>query len=115
MRKLALIFVFVVVVVVGTPVLLGTITWVRMTERYQGYDAAEQFVEIPQGAGAAEIRRRVVDAGVVRDALMWRAALWWTGQSQTLQAGEYRFDRPLSAVEVAEKIGRGDVYARRIT
>ena len=30
---------------------------------YQGYTGAEQFVEIPQGAGPASISRRLVEAG----------------------------------------------------
>jgi len=41
--------------------------------------------------------------------------LWMTGQGRRLQAGEYRFDRPMSARQVADKIARGDVYVRPIT
>ena len=94
---------------------LGNLVWSRMFEPYKGYDGAEQFVEIPAGAGTAEIRRRLLDARVVRDEYAFRAALWWTGNARSLQAGEYRFDRPLSAVDVAERLGRGDIYSRRIT
>jgi UPF0755 protein len=115
MRQFALLFVLVVVAIVGSLVLVGTVTWTRITERYRGYDAAEQFVEIPAGAGAGEVRRRLVDAGVVRDDLTARAALLWTGHAQRLKAGEYLFDRPLSAVDVFERIARGDVYTRRLT
>jgi UPF0755 protein len=32
-----------------------------------------------------------------------------------MKAGEYRFDRPLTAVEVVERLARGDVYTRRLT
>ena len=32
-----------------------------------------------------------------------------------LQAGEYRFDRPRCAVDVIERLARGDVYARPLT
>ena len=82
---------------------------------FKGYDAAEQFVEIPQGAGSAAIAKRLADAGVVRDVNSFRLALWLTGAARRLQAGEYRFDRPLSARQVADKIARGDVYVRPIT
>jgi UPF0755 protein len=51
----------------------------------------------------------------VQDALTLRLALRWTGASRGLQAGEYRFDRPMTAVEVVNKIARGDVYGQRIT
>jgi len=114
-RKLALAFILSVIVIVGVPVFAGTILWVRMTDLYRGYDEAEQFVQIPQGAGTADIGRRLVDGGVVKDTWAFRAAVWWTGAGRTLKAGEYRFDRPISAVSVVEKIARGDVYGRRVT
>lgn len=82
---------------------------------YKGYAETEQFVEVPQGVGTAAIGRRLVDAGVVRDVNTFRLALWMTGQGRHLQAGEYRFDRPMSARQVAEKIGRGEVYVHPIT
>jgi len=82
---------------------------------YKGYDAAEQFVEIPQGSGSATIARRLTDAGVVQDVSRFRIALWVTGAGRRLQAGEYRFDRPMSPREVVDKIARGDVFVTPIT
>jgi len=41
--------------------------------------------------------------------------LWLTGEGRRLQAGEYRFDHPVSAREVADKIARGEIYVRPIT
>jgi UPF0755 protein len=93
----------------------GSVLWGRLHEPYKGYDGAEQFVQIPAGAGAADIQRRLIDAQLVRDPFTLRAALRWTGSSRALKAGEYRFDRPMTAVEVVEKLARGDVYGRRIT
>jgi len=82
---------------------------------FKGYDAPELFVEIPQGAGSAAIARRLADAGVVQNVNSFRLALWITGKGRHLQAGEYRFDQPVSARQVADKIARGDVYVRPIT
>jgi UPF0755 protein len=115
MRKLALAFIFFIIFLVGVPVFVGTLAWVRVTDLYRGYQATEQFVEIPPGAGTAEIGRRLVDAGVVHDTWTFKAALWWTGRGRTLKAGEYRFDRPLTALAVVDKIARGEVYGRRVT
>jgi len=103
------------VLVVIVTVLFGSVVWGRLHEPYKGYEGGEQFVEIPPRAGAADIRQRLLEAKVVRDPLTLRAALRWTGSSRALKAGEYRFDRPMSAVDVVEKIARGDIYARRIT
>ena len=87
----------------------------RLDEPYQGFAGAEQFVDIPAGTGTAAIGRRLIEAGIVRDETTFRIALWWTGQSRALQAGEYRFDRPASPRDVIARLARGDVYARRIT
>jgi UPF0755 protein len=92
-------------------------TWfyLGVNRPYKGYAESEQFVEIPPGSGTAAIARRLTDAGVVTDVNTFRLALWVTGQGRRLQAGEYRFDHPLSARQVAEKIGRGEVYVHPIT
>jgi UPF0755 protein len=82
---------------------------------FKGYDAAELFVEVPQGAGSVAIAKRLADAGVVHDVTSFRLALWLTHEGRRLQAGEYRFDRPMTARQVADKIARGDVYFRPIT
>jgi UPF0755 protein len=110
-RTLFIIIAVVIVVAAGAGVwlLLGT------EKPYKGYDGAEQFVEIPPGAGSAVIRRRLVEGGVVRDGLSFRVALARSGQAKRLQAGEYRFDHPMSAREVIDKLARGDVFLRPIT
>ena len=82
---------------------------------YKGYDAAERFVEIPPGSGPASIGRRLAGSGVIRDQLSFRIALARSGQARRLQAGEYRFDRPMTTREVIDKIARGDVFLRPIT
>jgi UPF0755 protein len=115
MRKLLFALLFIVVIVVAGAALFGNELRRRLQEPYKGYTAAEQFVEIPQGAASAEIRRRLIDAGVVPDEFTFRAALWWSGRSRSLQAGEYRFDRPLSPIAVVEKIASGDVFTQRLT
>jgi UPF0755 protein len=86
-----------------------------VNQPFKGYDGAEQFVEIPQGAGSIAIGKRLADAGVVRDVNTFRVALWLTGSGRRLQAGEYRFDRPSSARDVAGKIARGEVYVHPLT
>lgn len=114
-RTAALSLIFIVVFLVGVPVYLGTLAWVRITEPYRGYLGAEQFVEIPTGTGTAEIGRRLADAGVVPDRYTFRLALWWSDAGTRLRAGEYRFDRAITPLAVIDRLVRGDVYTRRIT
>jgi UPF0755 protein len=87
----------------------------RLYAPFKGYPASEQFVDVTSGAGPATIGQKLIDAGVVSDAYTWRAALWVSGKSRDLKAGEYRFDQPMNALEVIDKIARGDVYRRLIT
>lgn len=98
-------------------VLAATAGWLyySVSQPYRGYEGAEQFVEIPTGSGSAAMGRRLAEAGVVRSATTFRIAVWLQGSGRRLQAGDYRFDRPMSASEVADKIARGDVYTRAIT
>lgn len=103
------------VIVAGAAAALGGLAWSRIHEPYKGFEGDEQFVEIPPGARSADIRRRLLEAGVIEDERTFRVALWWTGAARSLKAGEYRFDRPLSAADVIDKLERGDVFTMRVT
>jgi cell division protein YceG involved in septum cleavage len=87
MRKLLLALIVVVVVLAVAGGFVANEMRSRIQEPYKGYSAAEQFVEIPPGAASAEIRRRLLEAGVVSDEVTLRTALWWSGRSRSLQAG----------------------------
>jgi UPF0755 protein len=104
-----------VVVVAGGAVALGVVAWNRIHEPYKGFAGEEQFIQIPPGSGSTAIRERLLGAGVIRDEPTFRAALWWSGAARRLQAGEYRFDRALTPLEVIGVLERGDVHAHRIT
>jgi UPF0755 protein len=112
MKRALLIVVSLIVLVAGA---FSVWLLVGAERPYKGYDAAEQFVEIPPGSGPASIGRRLAESGVIRDQLSFRIALARSGQARRLQAGEYRFDRPMTTREVIDKIARGDVFLRPIT
>ena len=76
---------------------------------YKGYRTDTQSIDIPQGLGTQAIGERLVEAGVIRDTLTFRIAIWRSGQARRLQAGEYRFEQPMTAIEVLDKIARGEV------
>ncbi len=94
---------------------VGVVLYQRTSEPFKGYEAAEQFVMIEAGSGTRTIGQRLIQAGVIRDEATFRAALWRSGRARALQAGEFRFDRPMAPAEVIDKIASGDVYNRRIT
>jgi UPF0755 protein len=87
----------------------------RVNRPYRGYEGTEQFVEIAQGSGSLGIGERLVAAGVIRDMLTYRTALWMSHQGRHLKAGEYRFDRAMTPFEIIDKIARGDVFVITVT
>jgi UPF0755 protein len=82
---------------------------------YKGYSEPEAFVEIAPGSSPARMARTLVDAGVVRHTTAFRAAVWLRGAGRRLQAGEYRFDSPLTPGQVVDRIVRGEVYLQPVT
>ena len=93
----------------------GYLELVRLSRPFQGYAGEEQFVEILPGEGPAVIAQTLVAAGVVRDRWAFRLALARSGAARRLQAGEYRFDRPMTAAQVVTVIELGRVFVRSVT
>jgi UPF0755 protein len=87
----------------------------RLQAPFQGFEGSEQFVEIPLGTSTAAIGRQLAAAGVVPDEWTFRAAVWWTGRSRALKAGEYRFEGATSPIQVATVIAEGRVFGRPLT
>ena len=87
----------------------------RMNQPFRGYTSSEVFVDIPSGAGSRTIGDRLIAAGVIRDDLTYRVALWRSGQARRLKAGEYRFEGEMTPLAVLDKIARGDVVLINLT
>jgi UPF0755 protein len=108
-------FIFLLAIVLLGGGVVAYITYSRLNQSFRGYTEAERFVEIPSGSGSAAIGQRLIDAGVIRDRLSYRVALWRSGHARRLKAGEYRFDREMTPLEVLDKIARGEVYLLNLT
>ena len=80
----------------------------RVDQKYQGFQG-DMFVEVPRGTGTGAIADELAAAGVVRS--RWDFLLARTiDREGVLQAGEYRFNRPASPVEIVSRIRRGDIF-----
>ena len=104
----------------GILVIIGILAgagWLYYTvgRPYKGYEGSEQFVEIAPGSSPGVMGRVLAQAGVVPSAASFRTAVWLRGSGRRLQAGEYRFDAPISPADVVNKLARGDVYLQAIT
>jgi UPF0755 protein len=73
----------------------------------------ETFVDLPSGSSTLAIGRALEQAGIVQSQFAFdllRACL-----RGRLKAGVYRFDHPAPALEVYERIARGDVFTIALT
>jgi UPF0755 protein len=69
----------------------------------------ETFVDIPKGASTAQISEALAQAGVIHHTWEFKLARL-IYRDRKLQAGEYRFTKPDSVLDVYDRIARGDVY-----
>lgn len=73
----------------------------------------ETLVEIAPGSSTVKIGRALAQAGIIRTQWAFDLVRFW--KRGTLKAGTYRFDHPAPALEVYDRIRRGDVYTIFVT
>lgn len=79
---------------------------------YQGFPEGGVYVDIPHRASQRTIARLLEQNGVVRSQLSFEW-LCRARKRHTLEAGEYFFDRPATALEVYDAIANGRVYVKQ--
>lgn len=105
-RSLKKLLVIVALVVIGGGIWIG---W-GIRAPYRGY-AASVLITVPARSNARAAAGILASHGVLRDQAPFLALyIFGRTQGRTLKAGEYLFDRPLSARQVYWKLVRGDVY-----
>ena len=74
--------------------------------------SAEKFVMLRPGSSARAIAGKLRSEGIIRS----RSAflLLHLVKLQSLKAGEYRFDHPANALEVYDRVARGDIYVHTV-
>jgi len=100
----------------GAAVLAGIafLAWTLQVP-YAGWSGPEAVVTLPRGTPARAMVDRLAGAGVIRFPAVLQAWISVTGASGRLRAGTYRFDRPLSPLEVVRKIEAGEVMVQAVT
>ena len=72
-----------------------------------------RFVLLRPGWGARRIAGTLEREGVIRSATAFLLVHYALGKG-SLKAGEYKFDVPANALEVRDRVLRGDVFARTV-
>ena len=80
----------------------------RLNRPYAAF-GDETFIDFPKGTSTTQIAGQLAQRGVVPHA--WEFLVAHALRSRrALQAGEYRFAKPASVLEVHDRIARGDVF-----
>ena len=66
------------------------------------------------GAGVATVSRQLTDAGVIAEPYTLRLLARLTDRAAAVQAGTYRLDRPITPLELLDKLARGDVLLAEV-
>ena len=89
-------------------ILGGGYVMYRLSQPYKGF-SQPVFVDFPHGTSTEEIASVLAAKGVIGDRWLFLAARALR-RGTNLQAGEYKFDRPASALDVYGRIARGDIF-----
>jgi UPF0755 protein len=94
---------------------LATGAWLTLQWLTPFSKGAPVVVNIASGEAPSQLAQQLVASGVLRGRLPF-LVLYWIGRvrHQSLKAGEYRFDRPLSTIQVYRKIVRGEVFLHAV-
>src|SRR5579864_4952569 len=85
--------------------------YLALYQPYQGFAGDGVYVDIPHGASQRTISRLLAENGVVRSWIAFELLCRRKGR-RTLQAGEYFFDRPVTAFAVYDAIVNGRVFVK---
>ena len=86
-----------------------------MQSPYKGYPEPARRVEVRKGQRTATILRQLQGAGVLRDEYVPLIYMKLARSGDSLKAGLYEFNKPMSPIDVIDKLVRGDVVLRTVT
>jgi UPF0755 protein len=89
--------------------------WRALTTPYRAWDEPRARVEIKRGWNSGTILEKLRQEGVLRDDFVPLIYLKTIRRGDSLKAGLYEFDRPLSAIGVLDKLIAGDVVMKTVT
>lgn len=93
----------------------GWFFWRALQSPYKGYTSASKRVEVRKGNRTSTILKQLQTAGVLRDQYVPLVYMKLLRSTDSLKAGVYEFNRPMSATEVIEKLAKGEVTLSSVT
>jgi peptidoglycan lytic transglycosylase G len=96
-----------------TVLILALALWFAWAAFLPLQPAQTKFVLLRPGWSTRHIAQALQHEGVIRSSAAFLMLQYAEG-TKTLKAGEYKFDEPASALQVWQRLVRGDVYARTV-
>lgn len=86
-----------------------------MITPYKAYSEQKVAVEIPRGSSVDTIAKTLTHRGILQHPLLLKLIFKWKHTEGESKAGEYVFDRPLSPMQLYEKLMKGEIAYTVIT
>lgn len=94
----------------------GGAVWLRQTmNRPVAHEQSNEYIIVERGSTPDQVMAQLESAGIIRSPLAVKIYLRTLGEAQSIQAGEYQFPSPISAVEVLELLKNGRKRSARLT
>lgn len=93
-------------------VLLAALLWLGYGLLLPAGPSAERFVMLRSGSSARAIAHRLQNEGIIRSYPAF--LLLHAVKQRSLKAGEYRFDHPANALEIYDRLARGDIVVHTV-
>jgi UPF0755 protein len=107
-------FMAVAVALVCCAAAVGSLLW-QGSRPYKGYGPDSTLVVIEPGEPARVAAAKLQEAGLVRNALVFRLLMRMRRAGAKIHAGEYEFSGPQSPNQILDKLVRGDVIQHKMT
>jgi UPF0755 protein len=79
------------------------------------HDKSQTYIAIERGTTPGQIITKLETEGIVNDSLPLRLYLRTFADTSKMQAGDYRFPSPISALGVLKELEKGSVQTKRLT
>jgi len=85
------------------------------TQPFRGYVGEEIFFNVSPGQTSSSIAGELERKGIIMEKQLFLTVLAIRGATESLKAGEYRFNEPTSTLDVIDRLVEGDVYHLTVT
>lgn len=79
------------------------------------HDQSGEYITVERGSTPDQVMAQLKSAGIIHSPLAVKIYLRTVGEAQNIQAGEYQFPSPISAVEVLALLKKGRERSARLT